>query len=101
MLPDDTVALSVERARTSGAMLFAAGSLDAAEFVTAWHTAPETPSHDASECEPRGSGETDGSVADAAVVALPVHSCWPEQVIIAPDAEAADGPAASRAALNG
>jgi hypothetical protein len=82
-------------------MLFASGPLDAAELLTAWHTPPETPSQEASEWEPRASGDTDGLVAVAALVALPVHSSWPAQVSVAPAADAADGPATSRAVLSG
>jgi hypothetical protein len=95
-----TVAFSVERSTTSGAMLFASGPDEAAELVTAWHTPPETPSHEPSECEPRGSGETEGSVAVAALVTLPVHTSWPSQVSAAPAAEAAEGPGASRATFS-
>jgi hypothetical protein len=100
VVPDVTVAFFVERACTSGAMLFASGPDDAAELLTAWHTAPETPAQEASECEPRASGETVGSVAVAALVAVPVHTGWPAQVSVAPAADAADGPATNRAALN-
>lgn len=101
MVPEVTVAFSVERACTSGAMLFASGPEEAAEFVTAWHTPPETPSQEPSECEPRGSGDTDGSVAVAALLTFPVQTAWPAQVSAAPAAEAADGPATNRAVFIG
>jgi hypothetical protein len=100
VVPEVTVAFSVERACTSGAMLFASGPEEAAEFVTAWHTPPETPSHEPSECEPRGSGDTDGSVAVAALDTFPVQTAWPSQVSAAPAADAADGPATSRAVFS-
>jgi hypothetical protein len=99
VVPEVTVALAVDRSATSGAITFASGPDEAPELVTAWHTPPETPSHDPSECEPRGSGETTGSVAVAALVTLPVHAASPAHVIAAPAAEAADGPAGSRAAF--
>ncbi|WP_346280171.1 hypothetical protein [Pseudonocardia sp.] len=41
-----TVAFAVELALTSGAMLLASGPLEAPEFVTAWHTPPDTPAHE-------------------------------------------------------
>ncbi|GAA5129429.1 hypothetical protein GCM10023320_49890 [Pseudonocardia adelaidensis] len=99
VVPEATVAFAVERCSTSGAMLFASGPDDAAEFVTAWHTPPLTPSHEPSECEPRGCAETGGSVAVAALATLPVQLVSPSQVIAAPAADAADGPAGIRAAL--
>lgn len=77
-------------------MLFAFGSDDEAEFVTAWHTPPDTPSHDPSPREPRASSDTDGSTALAADVTFPVHAASPSQVSAPPAAEAADGPATSR-----
>jgi hypothetical protein len=97
----ETVALSVERDCTSGAMLFAFGPEEAAEFVTAWHTPPVTPVHEPSPRDPRGFGDTDGSVAVAALVTLPVHAVSPVQASVAPDADAADGPAGSRAGFTG
>jgi hypothetical protein len=101
VVPEDTVAFAVERACTSGAMVFASGPEEAALLVTAWHTPPETPSQEPSLCEPRGSGDTDGSVAVAALVTFPVQTAWPSQVIAAPAAEAADGSATSRAVFIG
>jgi hypothetical protein len=101
VVPEVTVAFAVDRSATSGAMLFASGPDEAAELVTAWHTPPDTPSHEPSECEPRGSGDTDGSVAVAALVTLPVQTSWPAQVSAAPAADAADGPATSRAVFSG
>lgn len=94
-----TVALAVDRACTSGAMLFASGPDEAPEFVTTWHTPPTTPWQVPSEREPRGSGDTEGSVAVAALVTFPVHTFSPLQVSAAPAAEAADGPLTSRAVL--
>src|ERR687893_2144725 len=99
MVPEVTVAFSVERACTSGAMLFASGPDEAAELVTAWHTPPETPSQEPSEREPRGSGDTLGSVAEAELVTLPVQLAWPSQTSTAPAADAAEGPAGIRAVL--
>jgi hypothetical protein len=99
VVPDVTVAFAVERSATSGAITFASGPLEAPEFVTAWHTPPETPSHEPSLCEPRGFGDTDGSVAVAALVTFPVHAVWLSQTSAAPAADAADGPAGSRAVL--
>jgi hypothetical protein len=72
--PEDTVAFAVDRACTSGAIMFASGPVEAPELVTAWHTPPETPSQEPSLCEPRGSGDTDGSVAVAALLTFPVHT---------------------------
>jgi hypothetical protein len=92
-----TVAFAVERSATSGVMTLASGPEDAPEFVTAWQTPPLTPSQEPSEREPRGSGDTDGSVAVAELVTFPVQAFAPSQVIAAPAAEAADGPAGSRA----
>jgi len=94
-----TVAFSVERACTSGAMTFEFGPDEAPEFVTAWHTPPETPSQEPSLREPRGSGDTDGSVAVAELVTFPVQTVCPSQVSAAPATEAADGPAGIRATL--
>jgi hypothetical protein len=99
VVSEDTVAFSVERAATSGAMTFPFWPDAAPEFVTAWHTPPETPSHEPSLCEPRGSGDTDGSVAVAALDTLPVQTAWPSQTMAAPATEAADGPAGIRATL--
>src|SRR5690606_25543107 len=96
-----TVALAVERWATSGVITFADGSDEAPEFVTARHTPPSTPSQDPSLREPRGVADTSGSVAVAALDAEPVHGVQPVQAIAAPEAEAADGPAASRAAFTG
>src|SRR5690606_14746425 len=96
-----TVALAVERWATSGVITFADGSDEAPEFVTARHTPPSTPSQDPSLREPRGVADTSGSVAVAAHDAAPVHGVQPVQAIAAPEAEAADGPAASRAAFTG
>jgi hypothetical protein len=99
VVPEVTVAFAVDRSATNGAIAFASGPLEAAEFVTAWQTPPDTPSHDPSLCDPRGSGETTGSVAVAALVTFPVQAISPAQVIAAPAADAADGPAGSRAAF--
>jgi hypothetical protein len=99
VVPDVTVAFAVDRSATSGAITFASGPDEAPEFVTAWHTPPETPSHEPSLCEPRGSGDTDGSVAVAALVTLPVQAASPSQLSAAPAADAADGPAGRRAVL--
>ena len=99
MASEATVAFAVDRACTNGAMTFASGPDEAPELVTAWHTPPETPSHEPSEREPRASVDTDGSVADAALVTLPVQLAWPSQTSTAPAAEAADGPAGIRAVL--
>jgi hypothetical protein len=101
VVPEVTVAFAVDRSATSGAITFASGPEEAPELVTAWHTPPATPSHEPSLCEPRGSGDTAGSVAVAALVTFPVHAVAPSQVIAAPDAEAADGPAGNRAAFTG
>jgi hypothetical protein len=101
VVPEVTVAFAVDRSATSGVITFASGPDEAPEFVTAWHTPPVTPSHDPSECEPRGSGDTTGSVAVPALVTLPVHGVSPAHVIAAPAADAADGPAGSRAAFTG
>lgn len=98
-MPWETVAFAVDRAATSGAITLASGPEEAPEFVTAWHTPPVTPAQEPSLCEPRGSGETDGSVAVAALETFPVQDPWPSQVSAAPAAEAADGPAGSRAVL--
>jgi hypothetical protein len=97
----DTVAFAVERACTSGRMTFAFGSLEAPELVTAWHTPPDTPSHEPSLREPRGWADTDGSLALAALVTFPVQACWPSQTSAAPAAEAAEGPPGIRAVFTG
>lgn len=78
-------------------MLLASGPDEAPELVTARHTPPTTPEQEPSPCEPRGFGDTDGSVAVAALVTFPVHAPWPSHSRDAPAAEAADGPAGSRA----
>jgi hypothetical protein len=46
LVPEVTVAFSVERCFISGAMVFASELVDEPEFVTAWQTPPDTPSHD-------------------------------------------------------
>jgi hypothetical protein len=94
-----TVAFAVDRACTSGLMMFASGPDEAPELVTAWHTPPDTPAHEPSEREPRGSGDTLGSVAEAELVTLPLQVALPSQTSTAPAAEAADGPAGIRAAF--
>ncbi|GAA5123099.1 hypothetical protein GCM10023320_34390 [Pseudonocardia adelaidensis] len=99
VVSEDTVAFAVDRACTSGLMMFAFGSLEAPELVTAWHTPPDTPLHEPSLREPRDCADTLGSVADAALVTLPVQLCCPSQTMVAPAADAADGPATSRAVL--
>jgi hypothetical protein len=99
VVSDDTVALAVDWAATSGAITFASGPDEAPELVTAWHTPPTTPAHEPSECEPRGPGDTDGSVAVAALDTFPVQTPWPSHDRTAPAAEAADGPAGNRAAF--
>jgi hypothetical protein len=96
-----TVAFVVDRACTSGAITFASGPLDAPELVTAWHTPPDTPSHDPSDRDPRGSADTLGSVALAALVTFPVQDAWPSHTSDAPATDAADGPAANRAVFTG
>src|SRR5437868_5244016 len=78
---------------------FASRPDEAPEFVTAWHTPPDTPSHEPVLDEPRGFSETVGSVAPAAEVTLPVQVAAPWHMSVAPDTDAADGPAGSRAAL--
>jgi hypothetical protein len=93
------VAFCVGAAAMIGAIRFASGPVEAPEFVTAWHSPPVTPSHTLSLEEPRGLGETFGSVAVAALVAFPVQVVMPWQTSNAPATEAADGPATSRAAL--
>jgi hypothetical protein len=92
-----TVAFAVEVARTSGLMLLASGPLEAPEFVTAWHRPADTPAHEPSPREPRGSGEVEGSVAVAALLTLPSQTFCPSQSSTAPAAEAAEGPAGRRA----
>jgi hypothetical protein len=46
LVPEVMVAFSVDRCFISGAIAFASELLDEPEFVTAWHTPPDTPSHD-------------------------------------------------------
>jgi hypothetical protein len=99
VVSEDTVAFAVDRACTSGEMMFAFGSVEAPELVTAWHTPPETPSQEPSLREPRACADTLGSVALAALVTLPVQAAWPWQTRVAPAADAADGPAANLAVL--
>jgi hypothetical protein len=79
-------------------MLLASGALEAPELVTAWQ-APVAFSHDPSEWLPRGSGETDGSVAVAAERAVPVQVVVPSHCRAAPATEAAEGPLPRRAVL--
>jgi hypothetical protein len=45
-VPSVIVAFAVDFFCISGAMVFASELLDEPEFVTAWHTPPDTPSHD-------------------------------------------------------
>jgi hypothetical protein len=99
VVPELTVALAVERSATSGAITFASEADEAPELVTAWHTPPVTPSQEPSLCDPRAVGDTSGSVAVAALDTEPVQAISPAQVMAAPAAEAADGPAGSRAAF--
>jgi hypothetical protein len=66
-----TVAFAVDRPCTSGVITFASGPEEAPELVTAWHTPPDTPSHEPSLRDPRGSGDTEGSVAVAALDTSP------------------------------
>jgi hypothetical protein len=80
-----------------GVMIEAFGSVEEPEFVTAWQTPPVTPVQEPSLREPRGSGDTLGSVAEAALVTLPSQAACPSQVSIAPETDAADGPATWRA----
>jgi hypothetical protein len=47
--------------------------------------------------EPRGSADTLGSTAEAALVTRPSQVVCPSQTSCAPDADAADGPATWRA----
>lgn len=101
MVSEDTVAFAVDRACTSGAITFASGPEEAPELVTAWQTPPETPSQEPSLCEPRGSADTDGSVAVAELVTFPVQLACPWQSRAAPAADAADGPAGIRAVFTG
>jgi hypothetical protein len=101
MASELSVAFAVERSRISGAMLFASGPEDDAELVTAWHTPPDTPSHEPSPRLPRGSAETPGLVAVASEVTLPVQTVSPSHRSTAPDRDAADGPATIRARLTG
>jgi hypothetical protein len=96
---EDTVALSVERAFTSGAIAEASGPLEAAELDTAWQVAPDTPVHEPWPFDPRGCADTAGSVPVAALVTLPVQDAAPWQVKAAPATEAADGPGVSRVAF--
>ena len=92
--PEVTVALSVERAVTSGAIVDASGVADEPEFVTAWQV-PVVPSQDPEPCEPRAAGDTSGSVPSAELRTRPVQGASPEQVSAAPAAEAADAPVAA------
>jgi hypothetical protein len=92
-----TSAFDVLTAVMTGVMIDAFGSLEAPEFVTAWQSPPVTPEQVPSLREPRGSGDTLGSVADAALVTVPSQAILPAQVSIAPDTDAADGPATCRA----
>ena len=71
VVPLLVVAFDVDAACMIGLMLLASGPLEAPEFVTAWHTPPDTPSHEPVPVEPRGSGEVDGSVAVAELVTFP------------------------------
>jgi hypothetical protein len=97
VVPALTVALPVERSVMIGAITFAEGSDEAPELVTARHTPPVTPSQEPWPCEPRAADDTSGSAAFAALVTEPVQAISPAQVIAAPAAEAADGPAGRRA----
>ena len=99
-MPWLTVAFSVDLAATSGAMLLASGPDEAPEFETAWH-GPVAFSQEPSEWEPRGSGDTDGSIAVAAEATLPLQVATPSQLSAAPATEADDGPAGIRAAFTG
>jgi hypothetical protein len=92
-----TSAFDVLAAVMIGVMIEAFGSVEEPEFVTAWQTPPLTPVQEPSLREPRGSGDTLGSVAEAALVTLPSQTVCPSQVNIAPEADAADGPATCRA----
>jgi hypothetical protein len=92
-----TSAFDVLAAVMIGVMIDAFGSLEEPEFVTAWQTPPVTPEQEPSLWEPRASGDTLGSTAEAALVTLPSQIVCPAQVSIAPDADAADGPATWRA----
>jgi hypothetical protein len=92
-----TVAFDVLAAVMIGVMIDAFGSVEEPEFVTAWQTPPVTPEHEPSLREPRGSGDTLGSVAEAALVTLPSQTACPSLVSIAPATDAADGPATWRA----
>src|SRR3954468_2886733 len=80
-----------------GAIRLASGPEEAPEFVTAWQTPAATPVQEPVLDDPRGASETFGSVAVAAEFTVPVQAVWHSST--APDAEAADGPAASRPAL--
>jgi hypothetical protein len=92
-----TSAFDVLAAVMTGVMIDAFGSLEAPEFVTAWQTPPVTPVQVPSLWEPRGSGDTLGSVAETALVTVPSQTVCPPQVSIAPETDAADGPATCRA----
>src|SRR5262249_21480611 len=98
MVPELTVALLVDGALTSRAMLLASGPEDAPELVTAWQLPPDT-AQPPSLWLPRGSGDTAGSVPVAAERTMPVQLASPAHRSAAPDAEAADGPDTSRALL--
>jgi hypothetical protein len=93
------VAFSVERCCISGAITLASGPVDEPEFVTATHSPPRTPLQEPMENEPRDFSETPGSIADAPLRTVPVHTPSPSQDIAAPDADAADGPIGSRLVL--
>ena len=67
------MAFAVDRAATSGAMIEASGPAEAPELVTAWQLPPETPSQVPVPYDPRGSGETEGSIPVAALVTFPVQ----------------------------
>src|SRR5690606_26865910 len=97
----ETSAFDVDAACTSGRMVFASGPDEAPEFVTAWQRPPVTASQEPVLRDPRGSADTDGSVAVAALDACPSQTRSPAQATTAPAAEAAGGPGTSRAALTG
>jgi hypothetical protein len=91
MLSDVVVALVVDGAFTSGAIFEASGPAEAPELVTAWQP-PTAPWQVPVPVEPRGSGDTPGSVPVAELVTVPVQLDWVSQVSAAPETEAADGP---------
>jgi hypothetical protein len=84
------VAFEVDGVSTSGVMAEASGLAEAPELVTAWHP-PVVPWQVPVPWDPRGSGDSDGSVPVAELVTLPVQSAV-VQLRAAPEAEAADGP---------